>query len=164
MLALKLTHKETRILMNAPKMYRVAGGASINNTQHWTAFKAMFSYTEIKVDGRDPLIQLAVWICAEFEKRSLEGYGLDLPIPAIATYGDHWKFWIAYMVKTHAKDQRPGKKPYSVQFLGPVNMGSTENAMGVFKILHVLKAIVRWGFEVYEPQFMKHIFARYKQI
>ncbi|KAL8749567.1 MAG: hypothetical protein Q9184_006755 [Pyrenodesmia sp. 2 TL-2023] len=162
MLALNLTDKETRVLMTAPKRYRVAGGASINHTQHWTAFKAMFSYTEVKVDARDPLIQLAVWICAEFEKRSLEGYGLDLPIPAIATYGDHWKFWIAYMVKTPAKDQKLGEKPYSVQFLGPVGMGSTENAMGVFKIMHVLKAIVRWGLEVYEPQFMKHVFARYK--
>lgn len=162
-LALVLTDEEERILTSAVGKYRVPGGTSINQTRDWTSVKPMFESTEVKVDARDPLIQIAVWICAEFEKRRLEGYTLDLPIPAIAIEGDRWKFWIAYSVKLAKKDHQPGGKPYRVQFLGPVAIGSTENAMGVFKIFHVLKAIVSWGLEVYEPQFMKHVFARYKK-
>ncbi|KAL8989208.1 MAG: hypothetical protein Q9177_001856 [Variospora cf. flavescens] len=159
-LALKLTHEEELTLQSAVTEYLVPGGASINQTQGWTATKPMFEHTEVKVDACDPMIQLAVWICAEIKKRSLEGYNLNLPIPVIAIERDHWSFWIAYWVETPAKDG--GKKAYRVKFLGPVPMGSTDSAFGVFKILHVLKAIVRWGFEIYEPEFQKHIYAKYQ--
>ncbi|KAL9014826.1 MAG: hypothetical protein Q9173_000534 [Seirophora scorigena] len=161
-LALLLTDEEQRTLISAVEKYLVPGGTSINQTHDWTSVKPIFQTTEVKVDARDPLIQLAVWICAELEKRNLEGYSLGLPIPAIAIEGHYWSLWIAYAFKIASKDQKVGGKPYRVQFFGPVNIGSTEDAMGVFKILHVLKAIVRWGLEVYEPQFMKHVFARYK--
>ncbi|KAL9030031.1 MAG: hypothetical protein Q9196_001805 [Gyalolechia fulgens] len=161
-LAIQLDYEELITLQTAVDNYRVAGGASINQTQGWTAFKPIFSCTEVKNDARDPLVQLGTWIAAEFEKRSLEGYSMDFPIPAIAIYGDEWKLWIAYSVTLPANDRRPGGKSYRVQFIGPVDMGNTCNAMGVFKILHVLKAIVRWGLKVFEPQFQKNVLARYR--
>ncbi|KAI4090084.1 MAG: hypothetical protein LQ344_004955 [Seirophora lacunosa] len=161
-LALALTDEEERILSSAVTKYLVSGGTSINQTRDWTSAKPMFESTEVKVDARDSWIQIAVWICAELEKRRLERYELDLPIPAIAIENDHWSFSIAHAIKISPTEQTPGGKPYRVQFFGPVEIGSTKDAAGVFKILHVLKAIVRWGLEVYEPQFMKHVFARYK--
>ncbi|KAL8830036.1 MAG: hypothetical protein Q9170_005917 [Blastenia crenularia] len=161
-LALALGHEEERILQSAVTKYHVPGGTSINQTHDWTAIKPMFANSEVKAAGQDPLIQMAVWNCADFEKQDCEGYSAGLPILSIAIENDHWYLWIAYSVKLAAKDQLPGGKRYRVQFLGPVGMGYTGDAMGVFKIFHVLKAIVRWGLEVYEPRFMKHVFARYK--
>ncbi|KAI4129620.1 MAG: hypothetical protein LQ341_006546 [Variospora aurantia] len=158
-LALELTHEERITLQSDVTEYRVPGGASINQTQGWTAFKPMFTCTEVKVDGDDPMIQLAVWVSAEVEKRRQEGYATDLPFPAIAVDGDHWDLWIAYSADIDAKK---GGKGYRVQFLGPIAMGNTCNAFGVFKILHVLKAIVRWGLEVYDPHFKANVLARFE--
>ena len=157
-LAIKLSHEELVILQTAVNKFHVKG-ASINQTQGWTAYIPMWSAIEVKVDARDPLVQLGAWICAGYEKQSLEGYSMKLPIPAIAIYGDQWLLWIAYAIKIA---QVPGGKPYRVQFIGPVDMGNTRNAMGVFKILHVLKAMVRWGLEVFEPHFQTDVLARYR--
>ncbi|KAL8953875.1 MAG: hypothetical protein Q9222_000288 [Ikaeria aurantiellina] len=162
-LALTLTKQENQILMKAATKYRVKGGASINQTQGWTAFTPMFQYTELKVDGTVPMIQLAVWVCAEVEKRHREGYALNLPFPLIAISEDYWQLWIAFSEEIPLNQQQLGGKSYQIQCLGPVPIGYTGNATGVFKILHVLKAIVRWGLEVYEPQFMEHVFRRYEQ-
>ena len=162
-LALKLTSDEDLVLKSAVKKYRVPGGASINQTQsHWTAFVPMFTPVEVKVDGSDPLIQLGIWVSAEVEKRYLEAYTFDLPFPAIAVSNHQWDFWIAYAEKLSVKQQQGGKS-YRVRFLGPIDMGHTRNATGVFRILHVLKAIVRWGLEVYEPDFMENVFKRYSE-
>lgn len=120
----------------------------------------MFQHTEVKVDGSDPLIQLAIWVCAEVEKRYREGYTLDLPFQLIAISEEYWEFWIAYSEEVPINQRQPGGKPYRVQFLGPKPMGYTGDATGVFKILHVLKAIVRWGLEVYEPA----VFDRYNRV
>ncbi|KAL9034752.1 MAG: hypothetical protein Q9180_005234 [Flavoplaca navasiana] len=162
-LALKLTSDEDLVLKSAVKKYRVPGGASINQTQSdWTAFVPMFAPVEVKVDGSDPLIQLGIWVSAEVEKRYLEAYTFDLPFPAIAVSDHHWDLWIAYAEGISVKQQQGGK-PYRVRFLGPIEMGHTGNATGVFRILYVLKAIVRWGLEVYEPEFMENVFKRYSE-
>ncbi|KAL8886626.1 MAG: hypothetical protein Q9215_005699 [Flavoplaca cf. flavocitrina] len=162
-LALKLTSDEDMVLKSAVKKYRVPGGASINQTQSdWTAFVPMFTPVEVKVDGSDPLIQLGIWVSAEVEKRYLEAYTFDLPFPAIAVSNHQWDFWIAYAEELSVKQQQGGKS-YRVRFLGPIDMGHTRNATGVFRILHVLKAIVRWGLEVYEPDFMENVFKRYSE-
>ena len=164
-LALELTQQEEQKLKNAVTKYRIPGAAGVNQTQSkWTAFVPMFQYTEVKVDGSDPLIQLAIWVCAEVEKRHREGYTLDLPLPLIAISEEYWEFWIAYSEEVPINQRQPGGKPYRVQFLGPKPMGYTGDATGVFKILHVLKAIVRWGLEIYEPAFMEHVFGRYNQV
>ncbi|KAL9051955.1 MAG: hypothetical protein Q9206_004498 [Seirophora lacunosa] len=160
-LALTLTKQENQILMKAVTKYRINGAASINQTQNWTAFIPMFQYTELKVDRTDPMIQLAVWVCAEVEKRHREEYALDLPFPLIAISEDYWELWIAYSEEIPLSQRQPGGKSYQIQCLGPQHMGHTANATGVFTILHVLKAIVRWGLEVYEPAFMEHVYQRY---
>ncbi|KAL8957965.1 MAG: hypothetical protein Q9193_004887, partial [Seirophora villosa] len=160
-LALTLTNQENQVLMKAVTKYRIKGAAGINQTQNWTAFIPMFQYTELKVDGEDPIIQLAVWVCAEVEKRHREEYALDLPFPLVAISGEYWSLWIAYSEEIPPSQRQPGGKSYQIQCLGPKQMGHTANATGVFTILHVLKAIVRWGLEVYEPAFMEHVYQRY---
>ena len=96
-------------------------------------------------------------------KKISGGIHSNLPFVAIAVNGEEWSLSIAYSEKLSDKEQQPGGKPYRVQFLGSVRMGHTGDAAGVFRILHVLKAIVRWGQHIYEPQFMKHVYARYNK-
>ncbi|KAL8941268.1 MAG: hypothetical protein Q9211_001890 [Gyalolechia sp. 1 TL-2023] len=55
-LAIQLDYEELITLQAAVDNYRVAGGASINQTQGWTASKPIFSCTEVKNDARDPLV------------------------------------------------------------------------------------------------------------
>lgn len=159
-LALELSNAERQVLCAG--RYQVGGPASINQTQtDFTCMKPMFSCTEVKTDIRDPLIQLAVWITAEFTKRWLEGWRMDLPVPAIVIHGDYWVLWIAYTVKTKAATQ--GARPFQVQFAGPWEIGNTMHVMGAFKILHVLQAIARWGLEVYLPAFRRDVLAKIKK-
>ncbi|KAL8824032.1 MAG: hypothetical protein Q9170_008271 [Blastenia crenularia] len=164
--AIPLSKAGMLALVNADAIlkYVVKGTASINQTQAtMTAWKGFFAHFEVKMDGRDPLIQLGVWIAAEFEKRFLEGYPMDVPIPAVAIYEDSWKLHIAYSIKLTGKDKVEGGRPYRVEFLGLVNIGNTDSMEGVFKILHMMKALVKWGFEVYEPQYLKKVLARHKK-
>ncbi|KAI4121631.1 MAG: hypothetical protein LQ338_006257 [Usnochroma carphineum] len=120
----------------------------------------MFANFEVKTDDRDPLIQLGTWIAAEYEKRNIEGYPMDIPVPAIAIYGHYWMLWIAFSMEIKKKEKG---KPYRVQFCGPVEMGDTLNLEGVFKILHVLKAVVQWGVHVYEPEYFQKVVAKYRK-
>lgn len=160
-LALDITVDEERRLSTGGSRYRVPGPASINQTYGCTAFNPMFANFEVKVGEIDPLIQLGTWTAAEYEKRQLEGYPLHIPIPVIAIYGDQWKFWIAYSIKVPAKQRQQGGKPYRVQFAGPKDMGNTWSIEGVFRILHVLKALVRWGVDVYEPEYFMKVLGKY---
>ena len=123
----------------------------------------MFANLVVETDGRDPLIQLGVWIAAEFEKRNFEGHPMDIPVPAIAIYGDQWYFWIARSRGLSAKERAPKGKNYRVDLLGPMPMGNTFGAAGVFQILHVLEAVVRWGLDVYKPDYYEKVLAKYKE-
>ncbi|KAL8826270.1 MAG: hypothetical protein Q9170_007468 [Blastenia crenularia] len=161
-LAIPLSEAEELALTSAVKKYKIPGAASINQTQGiYTALKAMFAHQEVKVDHRDPLIQLAVWIAAEFEKRSREGYPIDIPVPAVAVYEDSWQLWIAYSIKLTGKEKVTGGKPYRIKFLGPVQIGNTSSTEGVFRILHIMAAIVKWGFEVYKLEYLTKVLAKY---
>ncbi|KAL8855415.1 MAG: hypothetical protein Q9178_007940 [Gyalolechia marmorata] len=159
-LAIDLARNELRRLQTAGSKYRVGGEPSINQT-YACAFKFMFVNFEVKVDDRDPLIQLAVWIASELEKRSREGYPIEVPIPAVAIYGDEWHLWIAYAAKVNPKERRKNGKAYRVQFLGPIIMGSTYGHAEVYKIFHVLKAVIKWGLEVYQRDYVEKVFAKY---
>lgn len=96
--------------------------------------------------GQDPLIQLAVWITAEFEKRKIEGYSLDMPVLAIAVVEQNWQL---YMV--HADVKNGGR--YGCNFVRPFEMGSTTSVKGVFKILGVLCSLASWGLADYRAWF-----------
>ncbi|KAL8936683.1 MAG: hypothetical protein Q9216_004809 [Gyalolechia sp. 2 TL-2023] len=158
-LALELSNAE-RLILSAGR-YQLGGPASINQTQtDFTCMKPIFSHFEVKTDVRDPMIQLAVWITAEFLKRWQEGWRMDLPVPAIAIYEDHWALWIAYAVKVK---QGGNNKAFMVQFAGPWEIGHTMHVAGVFRILHVLQAIAKWGLEVYLSAFRKDVLAKIKK-
>ncbi|KAL9593981.1 MAG: hypothetical protein Q9219_007277 [cf. Caloplaca sp. 3 TL-2023] len=161
--ALDITKEEKHTLNARVDKYQVSCGASINQTHGWTAFKPMFANLEIKVDDRDPLIQMGAWVAAEYTKRELEGYPMDIPIPAMIIDGDEWAFHIAYSIQIPKKMRTQGGKSFEVQFVGPVKMGNTGEIQGIFKILHVLKAVVRWGLEVYEPEYFKKVLDKYKK-
>lgn len=96
----------------------------------------MFLHIEIKKDDRDPLIQLGTWIAAEYTKRHREGYPMEVPAIAIVVEKDVWTIWIAVTVLTNPRNFR-------VQFIGPSSIGDTTSAGGIFKILHVLKAVAK---------------------
>ena len=123
----------------------------------------MFANIEFKVDDRDPLIQLGGWIAAEYEKRSLEGYPMDIPVPAIVVYNDEWHLYIAYSMSIPQEQRQEGGKSYRVRFVGPVRMGHTSTVQGIFTILHFLKVIVHWAYSVYEPDYFDHLLARYEE-
>ncbi|KAL8730496.1 MAG: hypothetical protein Q9166_004024 [cf. Caloplaca sp. 2 TL-2023] len=158
--ALRLTRAEERTLRIAGPKYRMTGPASINQTYGWTAFEPMFANVEVKNDNRDPLIQLGVWIAAEYEKRCQEGYPMDIPVPAIVVDRDYWMIWLAYSVKVPVEERNSHGKTYRVQFAGPKDIGNTKSIEGIFRILHVLKAIVRWGTNVYEPSYFEKVLAK----
>ena len=71
---------------------------SINQTSGFTRYVPMFLNVEIKREnaGVDPLVQLAVWIAAEFKKRVIEGYDRSMPVIAIAITGYTWDLYVAY--------------------------------------------------------------------
>lgn len=72
--------------------------SSINQTDGFTRFIPMFLNVEVKRQdpNSDAKVQLAVWITAEFKKRAEEGYDRNMPVLAVAVYGDDWSLWIAY--------------------------------------------------------------------
>ncbi|KAL8951834.1 MAG: hypothetical protein Q9222_002207 [Ikaeria aurantiellina] len=156
-LALKLSDAE-RDVLNAGR-YQVEGPGSINQTLSPTSYqKPMFSYYEVKMDNRDPMVQLGAWITAEFLKRFREGWPMNLPVPAIEIDKDNWLLWIAVAVRR--KPATEGGMPFKVQFTGSWAMGSTRSITGIFQILHALKAIARWGVEVYKPAFRKGVLSK----
>lgn len=58
----------------------------------------MFLNVEIKREhaGVDPMIQLGIWIGAEYRKRVSAGYDRSMPVIAIIISGYTWEFFIAY--------------------------------------------------------------------
>ncbi|KAI4289697.1 MAG: hypothetical protein L6R35_001025 [Caloplaca aegaea] len=157
-IALTLSENEKRTLNQGT--YCMDGPVSINQaTSSFVSIKPMPVCFEVKTDDRDPLIQLGTWNAAEFEKRHREGYPMTVPIPSVAIYGDYWQLSIAFAVVVPAKDRRKDAKPYRVQFLGPIEMGNTCSVDGVFRILHFLKALVKWSFEIYEPVYLMKVLA-----
>lgn len=93
----------------------------------------MFINIEVKRShsNQDPLIQLAVWITAEFEKRKIEGYSLDMPVLAIAVVEEKWGLHMVYATVKNGGG-------LGCNFVGPFEIGSTASVEGAFRILGVL--------------------------
>ncbi|KAL8762710.1 MAG: hypothetical protein Q9184_001334 [Pyrenodesmia sp. 2 TL-2023] len=161
--ALEISNDEQDTFDAGVAKYHVAGKPSINQTHGWTAFKPMFANLEIKIDDRDPLLNLGPWVAAEYTKRDREGYPMDIPVPAMVIDGDEWTFYIAYAVNIPKKERMKNGKSFKVKFIGPVKIGNTMEIQGIFRILHVLKAVVRWGLEVYKPQYFSKVLKKYKR-
>ncbi|KAL8919430.1 MAG: hypothetical protein Q9208_006808 [Pyrenodesmia sp. 3 TL-2023] len=139
---------ELMSLQRGGPKYRVEGEPSINQTYVF-AFMLMFSFFEVK-------------IAAEYEKRFREGYPMGLPIPAVAIYEDDWYLWIACAIIVPAAQRQKSGKAYRVQFMGPILIGSTYGHAGVYKIFHILKAVIMWGLKVYQPEYVEKVLAKYK--
>lgn len=61
----------------------------------------MFVNIEFKKQNtdRDPLIQLGAWIAAEFTKRKMEWYSLDILVLANEIEGDDWKLHMVFAIE-----------------------------------------------------------------
>ncbi|KAL8676765.1 MAG: hypothetical protein Q9186_006746 [Xanthomendoza sp. 1 TL-2023] len=132
---------------------------SINQTKGFTAMKLICLYVEIKMDGRDSLVNLGSFIAAEFKKRSEEGWQdlMHLPAIAIAVDQHYWTLWIACAVDSPKRTE--DDSPFSVHLIGPTTIGNTTSIVDTFRILHVLKAVARWALDVYVPAFRQCVLA-----
>ncbi|KAL9123789.1 MAG: hypothetical protein Q9217_006817 [Psora testacea] len=121
-------------------------------------YTPIFLNIEVKLPGndQDPLIQLAAWVSAEFAKRRIEGYSIEMPTLAIEVIGDNWNLYLVYA--TPNADDPDG---FRCHFIGPEPMGSTITMEGCFKILHVLCSCVDWGLKEYRQWFENEVLAKY---
>ena len=131
---------------------------SINQTSSFVNFTPLFVNIEVKRKNTeiDPLIQLAAWIAAEFEKRKIEHYGLHMPVIAIEVEGDRWGLHIVY-----ADEDKVERDGYGLKFVGPVSMGDTSSLQGCFQILDTLCRCVEWGVGIYKAWFREEILKKY---
>lgn len=131
---------------------------SINQTSNFANLTPLFVNIEVKRRhvNRDPMIQLAAWITAEFQKRKIEGYSLDMPVFAIAVDGDLWELYIAYSEAPLAEVD------YRINFLGPFDMGHTKSFPGMFQILDVLCCLSRWGLGEYRKWVEREILDKHR--
>lgn len=131
---------------------------SINQTSSFVNFTPMFANFEVKRKNTniDPLIQLAAWISAEFEKRKVEDYSLDMPVLVIEIEGDEWGLHIVYVDREMVKD-----KGYGLRFVGPMSLGDTKSLEGGFKLLDGLCRCADWGVGSYKDWFEKQILQKY---
>ena len=128
---------------------------SINQTSFFTNFSPMFIYIEVKRPNtdKDPLIQLGAWAAAEFMKRTLEKYSLDMPVCAIDVCGDDWNMYLVYA----RLDASGTAGSFTMQFVGPIEMGKTTSLRGCFTLLAFLADMAEWGLGTYRPWFEREI-------
>ena len=132
---------------------------SINQTSTFVNFIPMFLNVEVKRKNsdKDPLIQLGAWISAEFEKRRIEHYSLDMPVLAIEIQGDQWGLYMVY-----ADEGVSNGETYGLKFVGPKSLGSTGSLQGCFKLLDGLCRCADWGVMEYQSWFKKEILQKYQ--
>lgn len=146
-LGIKLTDTQRDIL--DARTYASAGLPCINPAENFTQLVPQFLFIETKRPhtNKDPLIQLGMWIAAEFTKRRLEGWRMDIPVLAVEIEGDVWSLYEAYAMSRKAS--RAGEDDFVVTFVGPQDMGTTGNHLGIFQILDWLCRCVDWGLKDY---------------
>lgn len=132
---------------------------SINQTSNFVNFIPMFLNVEVKRKNsdKDPLIQLGAWISAEFEKRRIEHYSLDMPVLAIEIQGDQWGLYMVYADEDTVNEEASGLK-----FVGPKSLGNTGSLQGCFKLLDGLCRCADWGVSEYQSWFKREILSKYQ--
>jgi len=125
-------------------------GTSMNQTSSWMNYTPVFVNIEVKKKNvsDDPMIQIGAWVAAEFKKRGLEGYDIEMPVFAIEVEEDMWNLYIVYA---------SGSTSNNLVCLGPESMGDTKSHQGVFKLLHVLNGLAQWGNMEYRAWFEKEV-------
>jgi hypothetical protein len=156
-IGLRLPTVERKVLERG--RYQAFSQPSINQTSTFVNMVPMFLNIEVKRShsNHDPLIQLAIWVAAEFVKRTIENYSLDMPVLAIAVVEDRWDLYMVY-----ADVKSVGQNRYGCNFVGPFEMGSTMSVEGVFKILGILCSLASWGLADYRLWFEREILGKYK--
>ncbi|KAF1973459.1 hypothetical protein BU23DRAFT_589476 [Bimuria novae-zelandiae CBS 107.79] len=142
---------------------------SINQTASFANETPIFLNIEVKRRhvARDPTVQLAAWIAAEFTKRRYEGWDLGFPVFAVEIDGDNWLLRVAaarVVPRTSAAAESPrnreGDAPeteteegpttlpedeYELFFFGPLALGDTLTLEGAKRLLANLIDITKWG-------------------
>jgi len=154
-IGLDLTSKSRHLLERG--IYVDAAPPSINQTASFVNFVPMCVYLEIKRPNtdKDLLIQLGAFSAAEFTKRKREGYALDMPVLAVEVVGDIWKLHIVFVTEDNAKET------YECNFMGPTEIGSTEDIVGIFRILDGLCRCADWAVGPYRQWFLTSVLAKY---
>lgn len=115
---------------------RVGLPPSLNQTR---AYKddVFFAAIEVKrpMSGVDPRPQLATWAAAGHKKAERHGWDLGVPTIGITVVGHEWLAYIIFW--------EPGTQ--HLVFLGPEELGSTRTEVGIFRLVHALRAIIRWA-------------------
>ena len=156
-MGLYLSEEDTTTLERG--VYQMEGAIdSINQTSSFVNFTPMFLNIEVKRknSNTDPLIQLGAWISAEFEKRRIEGYSLDMPVLAIEIEGNQWGLHMVY-----SQPNTVDGEGYGLRFVGPIPLGDTSSLQGCFKLLDGLRRCADWGVGEYQTWFRKEILEKY---
>ena len=119
----------------------------------------MFLNIEVKRKNTniDPLIQLAAWISAEFQKRRIENYSIDMPVLAIEISEHDWYLSIVY-----ASPDPVDTESYGLNFVDIGPIGNTRSLLGFFELLDCLSRCADWGVGSYQKWFRKEILGKYK--
>lgn len=131
---------------------------SINQTATFINHTPIFLNVEVKryASARNPRVQLAAWIAAEFNKRHIEGWPLDMPVLALEIEQDSW---LLHIVAAEARKKSPGG--FILHFFGPIPMGDTFNRSNVRKLFSNLCHIALWGQEHFRQWVEEEILTRY---
>lgn len=129
---------------------------SINQTAApYTQYRPLVASVELKTErsGVDPLVQLAIWTSAGFSAlMDLSRTDAAPPAaPVITIVGHEWKIYYVHL--------DPGSRGEAAPRImrGPAEFGSTENILGVFKIIRRLGALATYGVEVIWPWIQANI-------
>lgn len=133
---------------------------SINQTVAFMNHTPVFLNVKVKryASARNPRVQLAAWIAAEFKKRSVEGWPLDMPVLAMEIEQDSW---LLQIVVAEVRKKSPGG--FIVHFLGPIRVGDTFSKPNTKKLFDNLCAIALWGQEHFRQWVEEKILARYAE-
>jgi hypothetical protein len=131
---------------------------SINQTITFLNHTPVFLNVEVKryASARNSKVQLAAWIAAEFKKRYIEGWPLDMPVLAVEIEQDSW---LLYIVVAEVRKKSPGG--FILHFFGPIRIGdifSEANTRGLF---NNLCHIALWGQEHFRHWVEEKILALY---
>ncbi|KAH8724908.1 hypothetical protein GQ44DRAFT_564587, partial [Phaeosphaeriaceae sp. PMI808] len=126
---------------------------SINQTTTFVNYTALFLNIEVKRSyaGSDPVVQLAAWAAADFLKRELEGWAMDMPVLALDIEGDWWHLNV---VAARLNDEGD---LVGLSFIGPMLLGSTLSWGGACRLFTNLCHLVRWGRADYLPWFEREV-------
>ena len=120
----------------------------------------MFLNIEVKRNhvNKDPAIQLAAWIAAEFRKRQLEGWPLSMPVFAVEIQTDAW---LLHVVTAEETPKKPDE--FNMFFLGPLRLGDTYSIDDTKRLFDNLCDIALWGQNEYRLWFEKEILSQYDE-